>query len=132
MNAHTTLWYSYIDDHRGTLISNIINSSNHIALNTNTPTRVPNTMHQQAISPNITSISTSLYNTTWHTKHTLSSDHLLIFTTLNTHTKYTLQQQKHSYINSKKANWKQYTGDTVAAFYSPQHPQTHTTFQKAK
>ena len=59
VNAHSTLWHSYIDDHRGTLISSIVNISNHITLNTNTPTRVPNTTHQQATSPDITSISTT-------------------------------------------------------------------------
>ena len=37
-------------------------------------------------------------------------------TTLNTNTKYTLQQQQYSYTNYKKASWKQYTEDTEAAF----------------
>ena len=30
VNAHSTIWYSYTDDHRGTLISNVINKYNHI------------------------------------------------------------------------------------------------------
>ena len=42
MNAHSTLWYSHTDDHRGQLISDIISNSEHI-LNTDTPTRVPHT-----------------------------------------------------------------------------------------
>ena len=38
VNAHSTLWHSYTDDHRGQLIAEIIRHSNHITLNTNTPT----------------------------------------------------------------------------------------------
>ena len=36
VNAHSTLWHSYTDNHRGQLIAD------HITLNTNTPTNVPN------------------------------------------------------------------------------------------
>ena len=91
----------------------IINNTNHIALNTNTST-------------GNTTISTSFYNnTTWHTKYTLSSDHLPIFMTLNTNTKY--NNKKHSYTNYKKVNWKQYTEDTEAAFSCEcTHHITHT------
>ena len=42
VNAHSTLWHSYTDDHRGQLIADVISNSEHITLNTNTPTRVPN------------------------------------------------------------------------------------------
>ena len=54
VNAHSTLWHSYTDDHRGQLIADVINNSDHIILNTNTPTRVPNTTLQQTYSPDIT------------------------------------------------------------------------------
>ena len=85
VNAHSTLWYSHTDDHRGQLISDIISNSEHITLNTDTPT-----------SPDITTISTTLYNrTTWHTIHALNSDHLPIITTINTRTKYKLQRNRH-------------------------------------
>ena len=47
VNAHSTLWHSYTDDHRGQLIADVISNSDHITLNTNTPTRVPNTTLQQ-------------------------------------------------------------------------------------
>ena len=40
VNAHSTLWHSYTDDHRGQLIAVVISNSDHITLNTNTPTRV--------------------------------------------------------------------------------------------
>ena len=47
VNGHSTLWHSYTDDHRGQLIADVISNSDHMALNTNTPTRVPNTTLQQ-------------------------------------------------------------------------------------
>ena len=90
VNAHSTLWYSHTDDHRGQLISDIT--------------------LQQATSPDITTISTTLYNrTTWHTIHALNSDHLPIIT------------------NYRKANWTQFTTDTDAAFLDIQpSPDIHT------
>ena len=85
VNAHFTLWHSYTDDHRGELISETLSNSNHITLNTDTPTRVPNNAHQQPISPDITTISYSLYTrTTWKTTHTLNSDHRPILLTIET------------------------------------------------
>ena len=55
VNAHSTLWHSYTDNHRGELISGTRSNSNsnHITLNTDTPTRVPNNAHQQPTSPDI-------------------------------------------------------------------------------
>ena len=41
MNAHSTLWHPYTDNHRGQLIADVISISDHITLNTTTPTRVP-------------------------------------------------------------------------------------------
>ena len=54
VNAHSTLWHSYTDDHRGQLIADVISNSDHITLNTNNPTRVPNTTLEQTSSPDIT------------------------------------------------------------------------------
>ena len=54
VNAHSSLWHSYTDDHRGQLIAEVISNSDHISLNTDTPTRVPNTAFQQTSSPDIT------------------------------------------------------------------------------
>ena len=51
MNAHSTHWYSHTDNHRGQLISDIINNSEHIILISNTPTRVPHITLKQATSP---------------------------------------------------------------------------------
>ena len=54
VNAHSSLWHSYTDDHRGQLIAEVISNSDHISLNTDTPTRVQtphsNRLHLQ-ISP---------------------------------------------------------------------------------
>ena len=123
VNAYSTVWYSHTDDHRGQLISDIIRNSEQIILNTDTPTRVPRTTLQQATSPDITTISTTLYNrTTWHTIHALNSDHLPIITTINTRTKYKLQQNRHTFRNYRKTNWTQFTTDTEAAFSDIQPP----------
>ena len=64
VNAHSTLWHSYTDDHRGQLIADVISNSDHITLNTNSPTRVPNTTLQQTSSPDITTVSNTFYNRT--------------------------------------------------------------------
>ena len=76
VNAHSTLWRSYTDDHRGQLIADGISNSDHITLNTNTPTKVSNTTIQQTSSPDITTVSNTLYNrTSWTTQHALSLTH---------------------------------------------------------
>ena len=78
---------------------------------------MPHTTLQKATSPDITTISTTLYNhTTWHTIHALNSAHLPIITTINTRTKYKLQQNRHTFTNYRKGNWTQFTTDTEAAF----------------
>ena len=106
VNAHSTLWHSYTDDHRGQLIADAISNSDHITLNTNTPTRVPNTTLQQTSSPDITTVSNTLYNRiSWTTQHALSSDHLPIITTINIRHDYRLQQNRRTFTNYKKANW---------------------------
>ena len=77
-------WNSYTDDHRRQLIADLISNSDHIKLNTNTPNRVSNTTLQQTYSPDIGTVSNTLYNrTSWTTQHILSSDHLPIITTIN-------------------------------------------------
>ena len=51
MNAHSSLWHLYTDDHREQLIADVINNSVHITLSTNRPTRVSNTTLQHTSSP---------------------------------------------------------------------------------
>ena len=64
VNAHSSLWHWYTDDHRGQLIAEVISNSDHISLNTDTPTSVPNTSFQQTSSPDNTTVSNTLYNRT--------------------------------------------------------------------
>ena len=105
VNAYSTLCHWYTDDHRGQLIADVICNSDHITLNTNTPTRVPNTALQQTSSPCITKVSNTLYNrTSWTTQHALSSDHLPIITTIIIRHDYRLQQNRREFTNYKKAD----------------------------
>ena len=90
-----TLWHSHTDDHRIHLITDDISNSDHITLNTNTPTRVPNTTLQQTSSSDITTVSNTLYNrASWITQHVLSSDHLPIITKISIRHDYSLQQNR--------------------------------------
>ena len=106
-NAHSTHWHSYTDDHRGQLIADVISNSDHITLNTSTTG--PNTTLQQTSSPDITTVSNTLYNrTSWTTQHALSSDHLPI--------NYRVKQNRQTFTNYKKADWTQFTEDTESDF----------------
>ena len=81
----------------------------------NITTRVPNTTLQQTSSPDITTVSNTLYNrTSWTTQHALSSDHLPIITTIIIRHDYRLQQNRRTFTNYKKADWTQFTEYTFA------------------
>ena len=109
-NAHHTLWHSPTTDNRGTLIADLINSSNQIVLNTNTPTRIPTNRNQQATSPDISTASNTIYNNiTWSTLNALNSDHNPIKISYNTKTKFRLIQHRCSYTNYRKADWQGFT-----------------------
>jgi len=87
INAHSEVWFSPNTDHRGSHILDLIQSSDQIILNLDTPTRVPSNPSQQPTSPDITTISSNLAAlTTWRTTTNLASDHLPIITTINTKT----------------------------------------------
>ena len=95
INAHSPIWHSHTTDHRGDLIADLLGNSDHITLNTNTHTRLPFAANQRPTSPDITSITTNLYNRThWETLNALNSDHLPILTTINTRTNFRLQQNR--------------------------------------
>ena len=71
----------------------------------------------EELSPDITTVSNTLYNrTSWTTQHALSSDHLPIITTINIRHDYRLQQNRRTFTNYKKADWTQFTEDTESAF----------------
>ena len=110
LNAHHTLWHSPTTDNRGTLIADLINSSNQIVLNTNTLTRIPTKRNQQATSPDISTASNTIYNNiTWSTLNALNSDHNPIKISDNTKTKFRLIQHRRSYTNYRKADWQGFT-----------------------
>ena len=88
INAHSPLWYSPTKDNKGELIKDILLSSNHITLNTNTPRRLPPNQTQQPTSPDITTASADLHDwASWQTIHSVTSDHLPLLSTLSIHHK---------------------------------------------
>ena len=50
INAHSQQWHSPTEEHRGSLIADIIVNSNQITLNINTPTLIPPHANQQPTS----------------------------------------------------------------------------------
>ena len=99
-------------------MADVIGNSDHITLNTNTPTRVPNTTLQQTSSPDITTeFQYIFYNrTSWTSQNALSSDHISLITTINIRHDYRLQQNRQTVTNYKKADWTQFTENTESAF----------------
>ena len=112
INAHSQLWHSSIVDHRGDVITSLLQGSDHVVLNSDTPTRTPPQATQQATSPDITSISSNLANlTTWETKVALPSDHLPIIITINTRSNFRLKPNNKTFTNYNKADWDKYTNE---------------------
>ena len=100
VNAHSTLWHSYTDDHRGQLIVDVISNSDHI-----TQTPQPKCHTTTNIITSHHHVSNTLYNrTSWTTQHALSSDQLPIITTINIRHDYRLQQNRRTFTNYKKAD----------------------------
>ena len=128
INAHSPIWHSHTTDHRGDLIADLLGNSDHITLNTNIHTRLPFAANQRPTSPDITSITTNLYNRThWETLNALNSDHLPILTTINTRTNFRLQQNRQTYTNYNKATWQNFTTETESSFRNINPPSdTHT------
>ena len=62
VNAHSPLWYLPNEDHKGELIKDILFNSNHITLNTNTPSYLPPNQTQQLTSPGIITALTDLHD----------------------------------------------------------------------
>ena len=117
VGAHSTLWHSYTDDHRGQPMADVIRNSDHITLNTGTPDEVTGTTLQQTSSPDITTVSDTLCGrTSWTTRHALSSDHLPIVTTVDMRHGWRLQQSRRTVANYRRADWTQFAEDTESAF----------------
>src|SRR5437870_4385404 len=95
-----------LTDHRGKIISGIIQNSDYTCLNTNISTSIPFNRMQNKTSPDITIIpSELLQHSTWNTSYSISSDHLAIITVINTKIKFKLVQYRNCYTNYHKANW---------------------------
>ena len=125
VNAHSTLWHSYTDDHKGQLIAYVISNSDHITLNTNIPTRVPNTTLQQSSSPDITTESNALYNrTSWTIQHAQSSDNLPIITAINIRHDYRLQQNRWTFPRKLTGHNSRMTQSPLSL--RPPYPPTYT------
>jgi len=93
-NAHAKIWYTnQTPDHRGDPIASLIQSSEHVFLNKNTPTRTRFQSTQKSTASDLTFISPILANrASWKTKTTLFSDHLLIVNRIDIRNKLNLEQ----------------------------------------
>ncbi len=110
-NAHDQLWHSHITNRRGTTLAAEINDMDYTVLNDNCPTRLP--PDGSCSSPDLSISSASLgTSTSWQTHTTLSSDHLPIVISLDTHRDSTDPSNRRCYVNLRKANWEKYTEDT--------------------
>ena len=88
VNAYSLLWYLPTKHHKKELIKDILLHFNHIALNTNTPTRLPTIQTQQPTSSDINTASANLHHcTSWQTIYSLTSDHLPLLITFSIHHK---------------------------------------------
>ena len=105
------------DDHRGQLITDVISNSDHMTLDTNTPAGVPGATLQQTSSPDITTVSDTMYSrTSWTARHALSSDHLPIITTVDIRNDCRLRQSQLTFTGCMKADWTQFAEHTESAF----------------
>ena len=109
INAYSAVCFSSIEDHKGELIEDILLNSNHIPLNTNTPTHLPPNQTQQPTKSN-TSGSGNLHDgTSWQIIYLLRFDHLPLFISLSIHHK--IKANSHftktitNYQNTIVINW---------------------------
>jgi hypothetical protein len=119
VNAHHDAWHSHTNDGpaaaRGDHISDTIDNHDYCTLNEDTPTRLPK--HGHPSSPDITIINSHLiFNTTWTTHTTLSSDHIPITITLTADDIPLPPHAKRTYINFNRAHWEGYTADSETLF----------------
>ena len=113
-NAHDDLWFSPINDTRGSQFADEIGDSNFGVLNEDSPTRVP--PNGQATSPDFTLASLSLLPyTKWKTDTSFGSDHLPIIISLTSNIKQ-IKSEKRTFINFRKADWEKFTEITEEEF----------------
>ena len=81
---------------------------------------MPNTTLQPTSSPDISTVSNTLYNrTSWTSQHTLSSDHLHIITTINIRHEYRQKTTNIYQLHESRMN-------TISAFLRFSQTNTHT------
>ena len=122
VNAHDPLWWSSIDDARGSQLSDDISNSEMGILNEDTPTRSPT--NGQATSPDISLASLDLLPLIiWETHTALSSDHLPITLSIESTIRPSFSKHR-QFINFKKANWNLFQEITEDKFAKVKPPKS--------
>ena len=112
INAHDPLWFSTMNDTRGSQLAEEISSSNYATLNEDQPTRLPS--NGNPTSPDISLASLPfLPYITWTTHISLGSDHLPIVINLETEIKPVPSINK-TFTNFRKADWDRFQTLTEA------------------
>ena len=103
-------------------MADVICDSDNIALDTGASVMVLGTTLRQTSSPDVTTVSGTLYDwTSWTTRHTLSSGHLPIVTTVDMRHDGRLQQSRRSFANCWKAGWTQFADFAQTAMPTSVH-----------
>ena len=109
INAHDELWFSRIQDQRGSSLADEIADSYYGVLNENNPTRLPT--NNQPTSPDVSLASYSLLpHAKWETVTSLGSDYLPIIITLTSTINPSFSENK-AFINFNKADWPSFKAD---------------------
>ena len=122
MNAHYTLWHSYTDDHTEQLFADVISNSDHITLNTHTPTRVPTKLLLPFSLRSLTHCTTghhgqlNLYYWTTYPSSLQSTYNMTIDCNKN----------RLTVTNYKKVDWTQFTKGHSPLSLRQQYPPTYT------
>ena len=115
-NAHDALWFSSINDARGSALAEEIRDSAFGILNCDKHTRVPYNNTGQPTSPDISLASLSLLPVIeWETLIKFSSDHLPIQISIQADFKQYFSEQR-TFVNFDKANWEDFTKLTEEEF----------------
>ena len=128
VTAHSTLWHSYTDDHRGQLIAELTSNSDHITQTHQPECQTPHyKKHLHQISPRCLT-----YYTIGHRGQLNMHYHQTIYPSspqINIRHDYRLQQNRRTFTNYKKADWTQFTEGRVR-FRSDHHTYQHTHCQQ--
>ena len=118
-NAHDELWYSALQDARGTNLAAEIGASGYATLNDDSPTRLFNGTES---SPDFSLASLSLLPyASWETKKQLGSDHLPIIVSLKTDLSPSTSDDR-TFINFRRADWTGFREKTEAEFSNLPRP----------